>query len=76
MIDAEAKRNLDSWIGGMESQGRLRFRARPNNAVPAGGTYVAPAIIELDRASDLKQEVFGPVLHIVRYRAEALDEFG
>ena len=74
VIDAEAKRNLDSWIGGMESQGRLRFRGRPGDTVPAGGTYVAPAIIELDRASDLRQEVFGPVLHVVRYRADALDE--
>jgi RHH-type proline utilization regulon transcriptional repressor/proline dehydrogenase/delta 1-pyrroline-5-carboxylate dehydrogenase len=41
--------------------------------VPAGGTFVAPTLIELERVSDLKQEVFGPVLHIVRYRAEDLD---
>jgi RHH-type proline utilization regulon transcriptional repressor/proline dehydrogenase/delta 1-pyrroline-5-carboxylate dehydrogenase len=34
---------------------------------------VAPAIIELDRASDLREEVFGPVLHVVRYRADELD---
>jgi len=74
VIDAEAKRNLDLWIAGMEAQGRLRFRAHSGDAVPAGGTYVAPAIIELDRASDLKQEVFGPVLHVVRYRADALDD--
>ena len=32
-----------------------------------------PAIIELDRAGDLKEEVFGPVLHVVRYRADELD---
>ena len=37
------------------------------------GTYVAPAIVELDRARDLKEEVFGPVLHVVRWRAEELD---
>ena len=39
----------------------------------AGGTYVAPTIIELDRAGDLMEEVFGPVLHVVRWRADALD---
>ena len=32
-----------------------------------------PAIIELDRASDLQEEVFGPVLHVVRWRADELD---
>ena len=73
VIDAEAKRILDGWIAGMAAQGRVRFRARPGDGVPAGGTYVAPAIIELDRASDLRQEVFGPVLHVVRYRADALE---
>jgi RHH-type proline utilization regulon transcriptional repressor/proline dehydrogenase/delta 1-pyrroline-5-carboxylate dehydrogenase len=34
---------------------------------------VAPAVVELDRASDLQEEVFGPVLHVVRWRAEELD---
>jgi RHH-type proline utilization regulon transcriptional repressor/proline dehydrogenase/delta 1-pyrroline-5-carboxylate dehydrogenase len=30
-------------------------------------------VIELDRARDLKEEVFGPVLHVVRWRADELD---
>jgi RHH-type proline utilization regulon transcriptional repressor/proline dehydrogenase/delta 1-pyrroline-5-carboxylate dehydrogenase len=34
---------------------------------------VAPAIIELDRAEALKEEVFGPVLHVVRWKAGELD---
>ena len=41
--------------------------------LPPQGTYVAPAIIELDRARELKEEVFGPVLHVVRWRADELD---
>jgi RHH-type proline utilization regulon transcriptional repressor/proline dehydrogenase/delta 1-pyrroline-5-carboxylate dehydrogenase len=49
------------------------FRADAGSAAPATGTFVAPAIVELDRARDLTQEVFGPVLHVVRYRAEELD---
>ena len=32
-----------------------------------------PTIVMLDRASDLKEEVFGPILHVVRWRAEELD---
>ena len=41
-------------------------------AMPASGTYVAPTIIELDTARELKEEVFGPVLHVVRWRAKEL----
>jgi RHH-type proline utilization regulon transcriptional repressor/proline dehydrogenase/delta 1-pyrroline-5-carboxylate dehydrogenase len=64
---------LESWIDSMAHAGRLRFRAERPADLPAGGTYVTPAIIELDRARDLKDEVFGPVLHIVRWHAEDLD---
>ena len=72
VIDAEAKAKLDGWLAEMERSGRLRFRANPDPA-PAGGTYVVPAIVELDRAIDLKQEIFGPVLHVVRWRADRLE---
>jgi RHH-type transcriptional regulator, proline utilization regulon repressor / proline dehydrogenase / delta 1-pyrroline-5-carboxylate dehydrogenase len=73
VIDAEAKDKLDKWVAGMAAQGRVRYRSDGAATAPSGGTFVAPAIIELDRARDLKQEVFGPVLHVVRYRAEELD---
>ena len=71
VIDAEAKTKLEGWIAGMERAGRVRFRW--DETMPAAGSYVAPTIIELDRAVDLDQEVFGPVLHIVRWRAGELD---
>jgi RHH-type transcriptional regulator, proline utilization regulon repressor / proline dehydrogenase / delta 1-pyrroline-5-carboxylate dehydrogenase len=73
VIDAEAKRKLESWLSAMEGAGRLRFRWDRDRALPRGGTYVAPAVVELERAGDLKEEVFGPVLHVVRWRADALD---
>jgi RHH-type transcriptional regulator, proline utilization regulon repressor / proline dehydrogenase / delta 1-pyrroline-5-carboxylate dehydrogenase len=73
VIDAEARANLEGWIAEMENAGRLRFRWAGEAALPAGGTYVAPALIELDRACALQQEVFGPVLHVVRWRAEEID---
>jgi RHH-type transcriptional regulator, proline utilization regulon repressor / proline dehydrogenase / delta 1-pyrroline-5-carboxylate dehydrogenase len=69
VIDAEAQAKLERWIAGMH--GALRFRW--DGAVPARGTYVAPAIIELDRAEELKEEVFGPVLHVVRWRTDEID---
>ncbi len=73
VIDAEAKQKLERWIADMESADCVRYRWDSDQALPRSGTYVAPAIIELDRARELKEEVFGPVLHVVRWRAEELD---
>ena len=45
-------------------------------AVPAecrAGTYVSPAIYEIEALSALDREVFGPILHVVRYQAGHLD---
>jgi RHH-type proline utilization regulon transcriptional repressor/proline dehydrogenase/delta 1-pyrroline-5-carboxylate dehydrogenase len=71
VIDAEAKDRLDHWIAAMESRGAVLFRL--DGDVPKDGTYVAPAIVELGSARELKEEVFGPVLHVVRWRADELD---
>jgi RHH-type proline utilization regulon transcriptional repressor/proline dehydrogenase/delta 1-pyrroline-5-carboxylate dehydrogenase len=72
-IDAGARERLDRWVADMEAQGRVVFRGVLADSLPAAGQYVAPAIIELDRAGDLREEVFGPVLHVVRYRADEID---
>ena len=74
VIDADAKVRIDRWITAMDGQGRVLFRSDRIRPLPAAGTFATLAIIELDRARDLKEEVFGPVLHVVRYRAGALDE--
>jgi len=73
VIDAEAKANLDRWIAASETEHRLLFRWDTYKPLPLSGTYVPPAIIALDRAADLKEEVFGPILHIVRWRPVELE---
>src|SRR5262245_14024835 len=72
VIDGEAKNKLERWISTMESRGAVLFRLEASP--PAGGTYVAPAIIELDHARELAEEIFGPVLHVVRWRSNKLDQ--
>jgi RHH-type proline utilization regulon transcriptional repressor/proline dehydrogenase/delta 1-pyrroline-5-carboxylate dehydrogenase len=69
VIDTDAKEKLDKWVAAHVSQ--VRFR---HDGAPADGLYVPPTIIVLDRARDLEEEVFGPVLHVVRWRADKLDE--
>ena len=72
VIDAEARDKLEAWITQMDGHGALRFWH--DGPLPEQGTFVAPAIIEIDRARDLKQEVFGPVLHVVRWHSDHLEQ--
>ena len=73
VIDSEAREKLETWITEQAHAGRVRFRYDLDQALPARGLYVAPTIIELDDARDLKDEIFGPILHVVRWRADDLD---
>jgi RHH-type proline utilization regulon transcriptional repressor/proline dehydrogenase/delta 1-pyrroline-5-carboxylate dehydrogenase len=72
VIDADAKDKLDRWVAAMEARGAVLFRM--DATPPTGGTYVAPTIIELDSARELTEEVFGPVLHVMRWNADELDQ--
>jgi delta 1-pyrroline-5-carboxylate dehydrogenase len=38
------------------------------------GTFVPPTLVELRSLSELKREVFGPVLHVLRFKRGALDQ--
>ncbi|HMF21662.1 MAG TPA: bifunctional proline dehydrogenase/L-glutamate gamma-semialdehyde dehydrogenase PutA [Pseudolabrys sp.] len=71
VIDAESRERLGRWVAAMDSRGAVLFRA--GAAPTGGGTYVAPTIVELDNARELKEEVFGPILHVVRWRADRFD---
>ena len=68
VIDREAKARLDQHISRMKKEARVHFAG----TAPAGN-YVAPHIFELASAGELTEEVFGPVLHVVRYSADRLD---
>jgi RHH-type proline utilization regulon transcriptional repressor/proline dehydrogenase/delta 1-pyrroline-5-carboxylate dehydrogenase len=68
VIDAEAKQRLEAHIARMKRESRVHFAGTAPD-----GNYVAPHIFELSSADQLTEEVFGPVLHVVRYPADQLD---
>jgi RHH-type transcriptional regulator, proline utilization regulon repressor / proline dehydrogenase / delta 1-pyrroline-5-carboxylate dehydrogenase len=68
VIDGEAKQRLEAHIARMKKEARVHFAG-----VAPSGNYVAPHIFELADATQLTEEVFGPVLHVVRYAADRLD---
>ena len=72
VIDAAARVALEAHVAQMAAAGLVRHRVRLPDAC-AHGTFVAPALIVLDRPDRLMQEIFGPVMHVVTWRADGLD---
>ncbi|WP_337268997.1 bifunctional proline dehydrogenase/L-glutamate gamma-semialdehyde dehydrogenase PutA [Oryzifoliimicrobium ureilyticus] len=70
IIDAKQKALLDAHISDMRASQKVRYAGQ----APSSGSFFAPHIVELDRAASLKKEVFGPVLHIVRWKARDLPQ--
>lgn len=72
VIDHAARQQLEQHIMRMTEKGRLIY-ATPLPGHKMRGSYVAPHAFEIDRLDQLPCEVFGPVLHVIRYRAERLE---
>ena len=72
VITAEAKGIIEKHIEAMRGLG-AKVEQIALSPATAEGTFVPPTIIELKRLSDLKREVFGPVLHVLRYERDDLD---
>ena len=72
VITAGAQANIDGHIAAMRARGRAVEQV-PLPAETVHGTFVPPTIIELDSIADLEREVFGPVLHVIRFRRDRLD---
>ncbi len=73
VIDADAKRGIDAHVAAMKEKGH-QVTQLPMPDGCAQGTFVPPTLIEIGSIDELKREVFGPVLHVVRYRRSALDK--
>jgi RHH-type proline utilization regulon transcriptional repressor/proline dehydrogenase/delta 1-pyrroline-5-carboxylate dehydrogenase len=75
VIDAEAKAGIEKHIQAMREKGRTVYQVAIADAAEAKrGTFVMPTLIELDSFDELKREIFGPVLHVVRYNRRNLDQ--
>ena len=71
VIDAAAQSRLESYISKAQQDGRLIYRG-PRPSPDRTGYFVPPAIIKLKYLSELKEEIFGPVLHVLTYDADNL----
>ncbi len=73
VIDKEAQSKLNNYI----KEAKNKFRTLAENIKGANitsGYYVNPIIFTIDSLQDLPNEVFGPVLHVITYKTNQLDE--
>lgn len=71
VISKKARESINTHIRAMRQQG-CKIEQLPLSEETRLGTFVAPTIIEIDDLSMLSQEVFGPVLHVLRFDRSAL----
>ena len=71
VIDEEAKAALDAHAEAMAVGARPVARLELPKAT-AKGSFVAPAIFEIGALAELKQENFGPILHVIRWKSGEL----
>jgi RHH-type proline utilization regulon transcriptional repressor/proline dehydrogenase/delta 1-pyrroline-5-carboxylate dehydrogenase len=67
IIDTAARDEIESYVEGLKTRIRVRTPL-PENC--AQGAYVAPTILEMQSITEVTSEVFGPVLHVCRYKAK------
>jgi RHH-type proline utilization regulon transcriptional repressor/proline dehydrogenase/delta 1-pyrroline-5-carboxylate dehydrogenase len=77
VIDAEARAGIERHIEAMRARGRRVWQPLGDSAPGAGGAaphghFVAPTLIEIHALTELEREVFGPVLHVLRYGRDEL----
>ena len=71
VIDEESRDRLWSYVEERRREGRVLHELALTDEC-AYGTFIPPVLVKVERVSDIPGEVFGPVLHVLRYRREDL----
>ncbi len=74
VIDDEARANVERHVQALQQAGRRVWRLPLSNGQneASKSSFCAPTLIEIDSLADMPREVFGPVLHVLRYPREQL----
>ena len=74
VIDADACQLVEAHVKAMQARGKQVWRVGMDATLHGQGSFVPPTLIEIAAVADLGAEVFGPVLHVLRYAREALPQ--
>ena len=70
VIDAQARQGIADHVAKARTEGRVLKELPP----PPEGSFIAPVLIEISGIPALEHEVFGPVLHVARFKAREIDK--
>jgi len=73
VIDADAKAMLEEHAARMTREGRLLYEGKLGSDC-AHGHFFAPRAFQIGKLSLLRREVFGPILHVISYQSDRLDD--
>lgn len=73
VIDQAALKPLNVHLETLLQQGKLLYRS-PLAASLSHGSFFSPTLIEISALSQLTQEVFGPILHLIRFHSSELEQ--
>ena len=73
VIDIAAQKRIMKHVGKMKTANSVIAAGREPTSELAKGNWVLPHIVELNSPDDLEEEIFGPILHIVRWKEAELD---
>ncbi|MFN7098006.1 MAG: bifunctional proline dehydrogenase/L-glutamate gamma-semialdehyde dehydrogenase PutA, partial [Gammaproteobacteria bacterium] len=74
VIDQDALNMLEKHVEEMEDKGKFIYQTPIDTAIEKRGTFFAPCAFEIFSLTMLEREVFGPFLHIIRFKAGELDK--
>jgi RHH-type proline utilization regulon transcriptional repressor/proline dehydrogenase/delta 1-pyrroline-5-carboxylate dehydrogenase len=72
VIDAVARAGIERHVATMRARGRHVWQPLAGAAAALPGHFVPPTVVEIHRLAELEREVFGPVLHLLRYERDEL----
>jgi len=70
LIDGAAQSGITAHVRQARAEGRLLKQS----SAPGTGHFLAPTVIEVPGIAALRQEIFGPVLHLATFASEDLDK--
>lgn len=73
VIDEQARKGLTAHLDKFRAQGRIIGETQLPKALNQG-FFVAPTAIKIEQLEELEKEQFGPILHLLTYKASEIDQ--
>lgn len=74
VINENARTALNNHLEYLSEVGRIIAATPVDSEIEKNGYFVSPTIAEIDSMSLLKQEIFGPILHVIRFSPDCWDD--